>query len=263
MAYTVYKHTTPNGKVYIGITCRKPEYRWNGGEGYKKNNHFYNAIKKYGWYNIKHEIVADGLSKEDACCMEIELIAKYRSNDPALGYNKSTGGEISAIGFKHTEESRKRMSALKSGKNNPFYGKHLTDEHKEHLRQAMSGEKNHFYGKHISEESKQKRLAKVKGMFAGEKNPMYGKHHSDETVKKIKDALKGKFEGANNPSAKAVICVETGEVFATMKEAEAKTGILWQGISHVVRGVRHTAGGYHWKYYEEGNKHDHSSANYP
>lgn len=35
-SYTVYKHTSPSGKVYIGITCRKPEYRWNHGKGYKE-----------------------------------------------------------------------------------------------------------------------------------------------------------------------------------------------------------------------------------
>ena len=34
--YTVYKHTSPSGKVYIGITCRKPKYRWNNGKGYKE-----------------------------------------------------------------------------------------------------------------------------------------------------------------------------------------------------------------------------------
>lgn len=34
--YYVYKHIFPNGKVYIGITCKKPIYRWNNGNGYKK-----------------------------------------------------------------------------------------------------------------------------------------------------------------------------------------------------------------------------------
>lgn len=29
--YTVYKHTTPSGKVYIGITGQKPERRWQNG----------------------------------------------------------------------------------------------------------------------------------------------------------------------------------------------------------------------------------------
>lgn len=37
MGYTVYKHTSPSGKVYIGITKRKPEYRWNKGKGYRKD----------------------------------------------------------------------------------------------------------------------------------------------------------------------------------------------------------------------------------
>lgn len=38
--YTVYKHTTPSGKVYVGITKQKPEQRWDNGNGYKKNEHF-------------------------------------------------------------------------------------------------------------------------------------------------------------------------------------------------------------------------------
>ena len=54
--YVVYKHTTPSGKVYIGITGLKPERRWRNGNGYKDNEHFYRAILKYGWDNIKHEI---------------------------------------------------------------------------------------------------------------------------------------------------------------------------------------------------------------
>ena len=32
--WTVYRHIAPSGKVYIGITCQKPEYRWNNGNGY-------------------------------------------------------------------------------------------------------------------------------------------------------------------------------------------------------------------------------------
>lgn len=45
--YVVYMHVLPNKKRYIGITCRKPEYRWNYGKGYIENKHFYNAILKY------------------------------------------------------------------------------------------------------------------------------------------------------------------------------------------------------------------------
>ncbi|KAB8292074.1 group I intron endonuclease, partial [Bifidobacterium apri] len=99
--YVVYKHTTPSGKVYIGITGKKPEYRWKNGNGYKDNAHFDNAIKKYGWENTKHEIVANGLTKEQACDLEIELIAKYHATDPRKGYNISAGGESRGGGGKH------------------------------------------------------------------------------------------------------------------------------------------------------------------
>lgn len=94
--YLVYKHTSPNGKVYIGITRKNPIKRWNNGNGYKQNTHFYNAISKYGWNNIKHEILFDNLTKEEACKKEIELIAEYKSNDPNYGYNRSSGGEFSS-----------------------------------------------------------------------------------------------------------------------------------------------------------------------
>ena len=33
-SYIVYRHTSPSGKVYIGITSYKAEIRWNNGKGY-------------------------------------------------------------------------------------------------------------------------------------------------------------------------------------------------------------------------------------
>ena len=52
--YSVYVHTAPSGKMYVGITKQKPEYRW-GRNGIKyKTQVFYRAIEKYGWDNIDH-----------------------------------------------------------------------------------------------------------------------------------------------------------------------------------------------------------------
>ena len=115
--YTVYKHTAPNGKVYIGITRQKLNMRWRNGDGYKYNKHFYRAIKNYEWKNFKHDIIADGLTKEQACAKEIELIAKYDATNPKHGYNSSTGGYVYflecggryKIGFSKNVERRMRQ----------------------------------------------------------------------------------------------------------------------------------------------------------
>ena len=85
-----------------------------------------------------------------------------------------------------------------------------------------------------------------------EKHHMYGKHHSEETKRKIKENH-ADMSGANSPSAKRVICIETGEIYQTMIEASVKTGIYKSGISKCCRGVQKTTGGYHWKYYEDGD----------
>ena len=141
MTYTVYKHTSPSGKVYIGITSMKPEYRWRNGMGYSRSPIFYKAIQKYGWDNFKHEILAEGLTKEQAQQMEIDLIAHYKSNDKNHGYNMSTGGESGHAGCSDSEELRRWKSDRFSGENNPHYGKHHTEEARLRISEAHKGKK--------------------------------------------------------------------------------------------------------------------------
>ena len=45
--YTVYMHILPNNKIYIGMTCKKPIYRWNNGNGYFNNKELTKSIKEY------------------------------------------------------------------------------------------------------------------------------------------------------------------------------------------------------------------------
>ena len=138
--YKVYMHICPNNKKYIGITRQEPEKRWKKGKGYRTQLHFKRAIEKYGWENIKHIIVYEKLSKEDACSKEIELIKKYKTNNYKYGYNVSSGGDgakgviisekqknilrkalkgnKNAKGYKHTKEECEKMSLAKKGKPN-------------------------------------------------------------------------------------------------------------------------------------------------
>ena len=92
--YIVYKHTAPNGKVYIGITGFDPKYRWLNGRGYDQQSVFFNAIIKYGWINFKHEILFTELTKEEALDKEEQLIRHFKSYDRHYGYNVLLRGSV-------------------------------------------------------------------------------------------------------------------------------------------------------------------------
>ena len=132
--FIVYKHTSPSGKAYVGITCQQPTHRWRYGKGYKFNQHFTSAVEKYGWDNFKHEILFSGLTEKEAQKKEVDIIEKYNLTDRRYGYNITPGGTSSSgmkgkkhseatkrkmslahKGFKHTEESRQRMCDAQKG----------------------------------------------------------------------------------------------------------------------------------------------------
>lgn len=172
--YKVYKHTFPNNKVYIGITQQNVLRRWQNGRGYYKNQIITNAILKYGWENIKHEILFENLTKEQAEQKEIELIALYKSNQRGFGYNIDHGGSSNG---KHSFETIEKMRKAKLGEKNPMYHKHLSEKNKILF---MSFRKDNT-GKHLSEETKQKLRNKLKNRII-----------SEETRKKMSESRKGK-----------------------------------------------------------------------
>ena len=88
--YSVYCHTFPNGKRYVGISS-DCENRWRNGKGYETQPKMDRAIQKYGWENIKHDIVLSGLSKEQANELEKYLISEL--NTIQNGYNVTIGGD--------------------------------------------------------------------------------------------------------------------------------------------------------------------------
>lgn len=119
--YIVYMHIFPNDKKYIGITCKKPNARWEGGSGYNESHQpiMYNAIQKYGWENVQHKILYQNLTFEEASNIEKELIKKYKTNcrryGNDYGYNMTDGGE-GTTGHIVSAEGRRKMSEAKLGK---------------------------------------------------------------------------------------------------------------------------------------------------
>lgn len=217
MSYTVYMHTSPSGKRYIGITGRRLSKRFDCGRGYQHCPHMKAAIKKYGWENFKTTILSEGLDKLSAEIDEVSYIAAFRTNDPDFGYNITGGGE-------HAGE--------------------LSPEGRARLSDRMRGDKN-----------PSRRFG----------SPMCGKKHSEEARRKMSIAASKRHtpcsEGkrltlreAHAPEKRAVVCVETGTVYAGIHEAAEATGLAATKICAVCKGRRHMTGGYHWRYLEEVNE---------
>lgn len=263
--YKVYIHIFPNKKVYIGITKQKPEYRWRNGKHYYNNDYMTNAIIKYGWENIKHEIFFNNLSKKEAEQKEIELIRKYKSNIREFGYNILDGGNVSN-GM--TEKGRQNMIMKNKGKhrspetefkkgNIPWTtGKKMTKAFKQKLSEVHKGIKlseeakakvsqnnaRYWKGKTRSTETKEK----ISNSLKGKKGYWNGKHHTEETKQKISQSKKGTV----SKFRKKVLCVETNIIYDSITEASLKTGASTSKISSCCNGKRKTTGGYHWKYIE-------------
>ena len=257
MGYLVYKHISPSGKVYIGITSRSATRRWNNGRGYI-GSVFHKAIEKYGWDNIKHEVLYENLSRDEAVKIERDLIKQYDSTNAKKGYNIVPGGGLGISGYKFTEEQRKKLSQShkgvyteaqraaterRKGKPSPFKGKKRTKETIEKIRLAQI-ERYKKYS--ISEETREK-LRKAHG---GKNHWNYGRTYSDDFRKKLSIA----HIGQQAVNKKAVICLETKEIFESEREATKRKGYLKDSIGRVCRGVNGTVKGTHWMYLNDYNK---------
>lgn len=53
--WALYRHISPSGRIYIGITSKEVNRRWRYGTGYSNCILFQNAIDKYGWNKGKGE----------------------------------------------------------------------------------------------------------------------------------------------------------------------------------------------------------------
>lgn len=224
--YTVYAHTNLiNSKKYIGITRKKPEYRWENGKGYRTQPLFYHAIQKYGWDGFAHDIIATSLTKAEAEYIEKDLISFYNTRDRNYGYNVATGGYVS-----HRYATEEEAAAAKKAVEKRSREKRRdiriaeTKAWKEKNREHVNEYKREYYH----------RTKKLKG-----KHPPL----SEETKKKISIA-----------NSRPVSAYKDGELIATFDsftEAEKAFHVNHSNINRAIRkGTK--CGGYNWAYAEGG-----------
>lgn len=94
-------------------------------------------------------------------------------------------------------------------------------------------------------------------ILSGENNPFFGHKHTEEAL----EIMKEKKYGGNNPNAKEVVCLNTGEVFPSCREASEWCNIPRQNINRCAKGGRPTAGKHpstgeklRWRYKEDENR---------
>lgn len=210
----MYKHTSPSGKVYIGITKRNLKERWENGKGYK-GQVFYNAIEKYGWKNIKHEILHSNLSEEEAKNMEKMYIDLYNSTDSRYGYNVHDGGG-------ETPVNTRKVICLNNKKvfNSIIEASQVSTCHYTNIVNCCAGRQNYT----TNNENE---------IFIW----MYYEDYLKLDYKQINKIIKEKTNHRNS-----YVCLNTREVFFTATEAGKRYNINRQSIGKVCLGKQKTAG---------------------
>lgn len=216
--YKVYLYTFPNGKKYCGLTCQTLQERARSGEGYKHCPAVYHAIQKYGWHNVTKEILADGLTHNEACLLEQQTIAELNLTDSQFGYNLTSGGDS---GSRHSEETKKKMSAITKENWMKEDSPYRTEESKANRRKYIYNDEVNARRKESMKKTFATRESKLKRSAIHGGQPIYQ------------------------------IDLRTGEIIAGFEmliDAEAATSAPPRQIGMVCRGERDTCGGFGWMY---------------
>lgn len=264
----IYKITNIiNNKFYIGSAINFYHREKVHFSYLKKNNHpnqhLQNAYNFYGKGKLFFEII-EYIEPNKEKLIEREQyyidLLKPEYNILKNAYNN--------LGYKHTDETRKKMSKSSKGKlkskkhsqniSNGLKGKPKSEIHKLHLKksdewkkkrsESMIGEKNANYGKKLSEEQKKKISETCKKRYAEGKMPQIGgmnkgKQHSEIHKKRLSEANKGKH-------SKSILQFDLKNNFIKkwLSIKEAKETLKIFGIDKVLAGKYKQSGGFIWRY---------------
>lgn len=236
-----------NMKMYVGVhSCVDLDDGYLGSGTLLKK-----AIKKYGEENFRREVLYVFDNKEEAYQKESEIVQDFIVESEEF-YNLTKGGRCLGMNWDIREKISNSKKGNVSGKDNPMYGKNHSKEVREKIadreyktggdhvksRKVICIETKEVFNS-ISEAGAEHISRAIKnGTSAGGYHWEYLENYDEN--KKYKDVKKAK---------RKVLCIETGEVFTTLKEAAVKCGANHGGkIGDVCRGKRKKAHGYTWKY---------------
>jgi group I intron endonuclease len=139
------------GQTIVSIAERMGDHRRKAFR-HNSRSHFHSAIKKYGFNCFEWEIIDRAKTRDELNGKEVSWIEKSGSLDRLLGYNIDIGGGVYEIaestkkkiskahkGRKHTPEQNAAKSILMSGNGNNFYGRKHSDETKKRISASRKG----------------------------------------------------------------------------------------------------------------------------
>ena len=258
-----------NGMKYIGQTSRTIEERFKE-HAKRKNTLIGKAIHDFGKENFTIVILEECENANQINEREKYWIAYFNCISPN-GYNKTDGGQG---GWKHTSDSCEKISVANSGENHPMFGKHHTDATKAKLSAGNTGRRQSEATKALLSSLQTTKHAVIcietKEIFdsvaAAVRRYKVNRANLILACKNHQRTVDGKhfwyledFNKATEivipppktkPQKRKVVCLETGEVFETIRQAAKWLGMVHGAVSRACRkNIR--AGGYHWKFVDE------------
>ena len=186
-------------------------------------------------------ILKKNLTEEESFRHEVYMIAVFGRKDLGTGilHNRTDGGE-GPSGAIRSDETRKKLSELKVGENNPQYGKSRSEEHKEKISQSNKG-------KTRSEETRMKLTGLVRSDETRKKMSEAKKNMSDETRKKISEKNKNPSEETRRKKSECnlkynykIYSIEESKIYETNNlNAFCKDNLLFRpNIMETLNGKR-------------------------
>lgn len=256
-SYTFYVY------YLIDPTTSMPFYvgKGSGNRMYKHENSVkngkipHNNLKLY--HRIKHILdlrlsvvykkVFDKLNEKESFLKEqneIRIIGKSNL------CNLTEGGQ-GISGLKRSDTHKKKMSRMRKGKNNPFFGFHHTSETKEKMRLTHLGKNNPFYGEHHTKKVKKKISKSLIGNShaKGHKWSQEWKDYFSKVLKGKKKSKSMRIKLSNTLKKPIVQFTNDGKFIKRWKSAlDASKELKLTSIGDCLRKKTHTSGGYKWTY---------------
>lgn len=268
-----------SGKFYLGKKTRK---RWK--ESYYGGGRYPKQWQKDGLC-LEHWPIQWCFSMNELNEAEHTWIDKFKYH---IDIKNMIEGGVTAGAKIIAEEFRQRHIESSIGENNNFYGKSHTEETKtlisNKLKDYYSTHDNYWKGKHMTEDTKEKlrqralernldpefrknTSKKLREFYQSHDAKFLGCQHTEDTKeqmskRKVELYNKERIDYIPNNDKLCgcmqnrikVICLDTGEIFNSIQDANRAYGVTKSHLSDVCKGKRRTAFGKHWAFYEENSE---------